>query len=164
MKREVDRFGSKEPWHLRIRNGPEICLEAAKDMTNLQVAVTESSAHSFLAVATSPLPAAYVLLIYIRCQPASTFCVATSVYPACRACSLSAAAPSIFGRRQCRRQETAAPRSITEDGAGRIAPKHELSGLLDMARVVSGRRLSWSMLMRWAAGGGKADTSDGLQG
>ncbi|GLA16180.1 hypothetical protein AnigIFM62618_002749 [Aspergillus niger] len=71
VKREVDRFGSKEPWHLRIRNGPQICLEAAKDMTNLQVAVTESAAPSFLAVATSPLPAAYVLLIYIRCQPAS---------------------------------------------------------------------------------------------
>ncbi|GKZ35543.1 hypothetical protein AbraIFM66950_006206 [Aspergillus brasiliensis] len=71
VKREVDRYGSKEPWHLRLRNGPQICLDAAKDMTNLQVAVTESATPSFLAVATSPLPAAYVLLIYIRCQPAS---------------------------------------------------------------------------------------------
>ncbi|KAE8416205.1 hypothetical protein BDV36DRAFT_310246 [Aspergillus pseudocaelatus] len=71
VKKEVDRYGSGEPWHLRLRNGPQICLEAAKDMTNLQVMVTEAGEPSFLALGTSPLAAAYVLAVHIRLQPAS---------------------------------------------------------------------------------------------
>ncbi|KAK6831823.1 hypothetical protein RU639_002806 [Aspergillus parasiticus] len=71
VKREVDRYGSGEPWHLRLRNGPQICLEAAKGMTNLQVMVTEADEPSFLVLGTSPLAAAYVLAVHIRRQPAS---------------------------------------------------------------------------------------------
>lgn len=71
VKREVDRYGSGEPWHLRLRNGPQICLEAAKGMTNLQVMVTEADEPSFLVLGTSPLAAAYVLAVHIRRQPAT---------------------------------------------------------------------------------------------
>ncbi|KAL2811611.1 hypothetical protein BJX63DRAFT_433284 [Aspergillus granulosus] len=71
VKAEVDRYGSGEPWHLRLRNGPQICLEAVKDMTNLQVMVTEAGVPSFLTLSTSPLAAAFVLAIHISRQPAS---------------------------------------------------------------------------------------------
>ncbi|KAB8248348.1 fungal-specific transcription factor domain-containing protein [Aspergillus flavus] len=71
VKREVDRYGSGEPWHLRLRNGPQICLEAAKGMTNLQVMVTEADEPSFLVLGTLPLAAAYVLAVHIRRQPAT---------------------------------------------------------------------------------------------
>lgn len=40
-------------------------------MTNLQVMVTEAGEPSFLSLCTSPLSAAYVLLVHIRRQPAS---------------------------------------------------------------------------------------------
>lgn len=71
LKWEADQFGSGEIWHPRLRKGPQICLEAAKEMTNLQVMVTEAGDPTFLYLATSPLAAAYVLAIYIRRQPAS---------------------------------------------------------------------------------------------
>jgi hypothetical protein len=71
VKAEVDRFGSGEPWHLRIRNAPQICLEAAKETINLQVMATEAGEPSYVSIGTSPLAAAYVLAIYIRRQPAS---------------------------------------------------------------------------------------------
>lgn len=56
---------------MRIRNGPHLCLDAAKEMTNLQVIVTEAEEPSFIKLATSPLSAAYVLVIHIRRQSAS---------------------------------------------------------------------------------------------
>ncbi|KAL3442498.1 hypothetical protein BJX65DRAFT_299007 [Aspergillus insuetus] len=71
VKAEVDRYGSGEPWHLRIRNAPQICLEAAKEIINLQVVATETGEPSYVSIGTSPLVAAYVLAIYIRRQPAS---------------------------------------------------------------------------------------------
>lgn len=71
VKGEVDRYGSGEPWHVRLRNGPQICLEAARDMVSLQVTVSEAGEPSFLALGTSPLAAVYVFVIQIRRQPGS---------------------------------------------------------------------------------------------
>lgn len=71
LKREADQYASGKIWYLRLRNGPQLCLEAAKEMTNLQVMVTEAGEPTFLHLATSPLAAAYVLAIHIRRQPAS---------------------------------------------------------------------------------------------
>lgn len=71
LRGEADQYASGEIWHPRLRNGPQLCLEAAKEMTNLQVMVTEAGEPTFLHMATSPLAAAYVLAIHIHRQPSS---------------------------------------------------------------------------------------------
>lgn len=71
LQQEIDRYGANQTWHRYIRNGPEACTEAARDMIRLLVALADSGTTTYLSVSNSPLGATYVLAIYICCQPRS---------------------------------------------------------------------------------------------
>lgn len=64
--REVtDRYASGKPWQHRLANGAGVCVEAAREMIKLTVAMVDSGCPTYLTALTSPLSAVYALAVHI---------------------------------------------------------------------------------------------------
>ncbi|CBF80108.1 hypothetical protein AN7788.2 [Aspergillus nidulans FGSC A4] len=64
--REVtDRYASGKPWQHRLINGAGVCVEAAREMVKLTVAMVDSGCPTYLTALTSPLSAVYALAVHI---------------------------------------------------------------------------------------------------
>ncbi|KAL3433653.1 hypothetical protein BDV09DRAFT_205202 [Aspergillus tetrazonus] len=64
--REVtDRYASGRPWQHRLANGAGVCVEAAREMVKLTVAMVDSGCPTYLTALTSPLSAVYALAVHI---------------------------------------------------------------------------------------------------
>ncbi|KAL5333701.1 hypothetical protein BJX70DRAFT_403319 [Aspergillus crustosus] len=61
----VARYASDKPWRHIIANGANICVEAAREMVKLIVALLDSGIPTYLTTLTSPLTAVYTLAIHI---------------------------------------------------------------------------------------------------
>ncbi|KAL4913891.1 hypothetical protein BDW62DRAFT_205152 [Aspergillus aurantiobrunneus] len=61
----IERYASGQPWKHRIANGASVCVEAAREMVKLTVAIVDSGLPAYLTALTLPLPAVYALAVHI---------------------------------------------------------------------------------------------------
>ncbi|KAL5047524.1 hypothetical protein BDW71DRAFT_196655 [Aspergillus fruticulosus] len=65
IREVIDRYASGKPWQHRLANGAGVCVEAARDMVKLTVAMVDSRRPTYLTALTSPLSAVYALAVHI---------------------------------------------------------------------------------------------------
>ncbi|KAL4737838.1 hypothetical protein BDV11DRAFT_171532 [Aspergillus similis] len=65
IREVIDRYASGKLWQHRLANGAEVCVEAAREMVKLTVAMVDSGRPSYLTALTSPLSAVYALAVHI---------------------------------------------------------------------------------------------------
>ncbi|KAL4900242.1 hypothetical protein BDW74DRAFT_182996 [Aspergillus multicolor] len=65
LREMIARYASGKPWQHRLANGAGTCVEAARDMIKLAVAMVDTGLPTYMTVLTSPLSAVYVLAVHI---------------------------------------------------------------------------------------------------
>ncbi|KAL4750551.1 hypothetical protein BDW72DRAFT_193769 [Aspergillus terricola var. indicus] len=65
IREVIDRYASGKPWQHRLANGARVCVEAAREMVKLTVAMVDSGRPTYLTALTSPLSAVYALAVHI---------------------------------------------------------------------------------------------------
>jgi hypothetical protein len=65
IREVIDRYASGKPWQHRLANGAGVCVEAAREMVKLAVAMVDSGCPTYLTALTSPLSAVYALAVHI---------------------------------------------------------------------------------------------------
>lgn len=71
LQQEIDRYGANQSWQRRISNGSQACVEAATDMIKLLGSLEDADTINYTSITSSPLAAAYVLVIYICREPSA---------------------------------------------------------------------------------------------
>ncbi|KAL4923718.1 fungal specific transcription factor domain-containing protein [Aspergillus undulatus] len=65
IREVIDRYASGKPWQHRLANGAGVCVEAARDMIKLTVAMVDSGQPTYLTALNSPLVAVYALAVHV---------------------------------------------------------------------------------------------------
>ncbi|KAL4876427.1 hypothetical protein BJY04DRAFT_142378 [Aspergillus karnatakaensis] len=65
MQEVIERHASEKPWRHRIANGGRVCVEAARELVKLTVALVDAGLPSYLTTLTTPLIAVYTLAVHI---------------------------------------------------------------------------------------------------
>ncbi|KAL3480542.1 hypothetical protein BJX99DRAFT_18476 [Aspergillus californicus] len=65
IREVVERYASGKPWKHHLMNGASICVEAARAIVRLTVALVDSGLPTYLTTLTSPLGAVYTLAVHI---------------------------------------------------------------------------------------------------